>query len=89
MDPNDQARLQSAEREIEKYLKNPFTCQIQQANLESQKVFLDLIIDGEVKDIETLCSHFVMIGHLRGLRDSSRILQGTLDEIKTELENAK
>lgn len=89
MDPNEQASLESAKREIEKYLNHPYSRQIKQANEKSQQVFLNLIVESDVVDIQTLVSHFVMIGHLRGLRDSARIVQGTLDEIEEELKNAK
>jgi len=88
MDPNDQAALDAAKREIEKYLNLPITRELVQDNQESQEKLLRVIVNNDVTDVETLVSHFVSIGHLRGLRDSYGSLKARLDEIELELANA-
>lgn len=88
MDANDQAKLDSAKREIEKYLKHPFTTQIEQNNRDAQDTLLKLIVNDDVTSVETLVAHFVAIGHLRGLRDSAAGLHETLSEIEEQLAEA-
>lgn len=88
MDANDQAKLDNAKREIEKYINHPFTTQIEQDNREAQESLLTIILKDDVKDIETLVAHFVAVGHLRGLRDSEAKLRETLSDIETKLSEA-
>jgi hypothetical protein len=85
MDENDKAKLESAQRELEKYLQHPYTQRIATENATAQDTLLRLIINDDVRDVETLVAHFVAIGHLRGLRQSSDSLNETLAAIKEEL----
>lgn len=86
MDADDQAKTESAVREIEKYLAHPYTAQVARDNKESQETLMKVIINDDVRDIETLIAHFVAIGHLRGLRQSEAIVQETLAALKEELQ---
>lgn len=86
MDADDQAKAESAQREIEKYLAHPFTQQINADNQASQDTLLKVIINDDVKDVETLVAHFVAVGHLRGLRQSADLLKDTLEALKEELQ---
>lgn len=89
MDANDQAKLEQAKHEIEKYLNLPITRELVQANEEEQAKLLKLITNDDVRDIETLFAHFVSIGHLRGLRAGYVSMRERLAEIQENLENAK
>lgn len=88
MDANDQAKLQSAQYEIEKYLANPFTQRILEDSKKEQEQAVKLICDQPITDLESFFNLFQTIGHLRGLRRAEALLQNDLDEIKTELESA-
>lgn len=85
MDQDEQARLESAKREIEGYLNHPFTKRILQDNLEEQEGFIKLICNEPVTDIQRFFAHFEAVGHLRGLRRAHSLLQDNLDAIQDEL----
>lgn len=85
MDADDIAKLESAQRELEKYLQHPYTQRITKENATAQETLLRLIVNDDVRDIETLVAHFVAIGHLRGLKQASDSLNETLEAIKEEL----
>lgn len=86
MDADDQAKNEAAQREIEKYLAHPYTQQIAQDNATSCDTLLRVIINDDVRDVETLVAHFVAVGHLRGLRQSADLLKDTLAALKEELQ---
>ena len=85
MDENDKAKLESAQRELEKYIQHPYTQRITAENATAQDTLQRLIINDDVRDVETLVAHFVAIGHLRGLRQASASLNETLAAIKEDL----
>ena len=85
MDADDIAKLESAQRELEKYIQHPYTQRMLTENTTAQDTLLRVIVNDDVRDVETLCANFVAIGHLRGLRQSSDALNETLAAIKEEL----
>lgn len=87
MDKDDQAKLEGAQREIEKYLNLPITRRICAVNEAEQKTLLKIIVNDDISSIETLFAHFTAIGHLRGLRAGHALLMDELEEIQAELAN--
>lgn len=82
-------RLENEKATIEGYLNHPITREILKDNEEEQQGLINVITVGEIVDISTFFAHFQAVGQLKGLRQSSAILRGSLERIKEELERLK
>lgn len=89
MDKDEQAKLEGAKRDIEKYLSHPFTKRIFDDSVKEQEALVRVICNNDIIDLATFFAHFAAVGHLRGLRRAQSLFQDDLEDIETELKEAK
>lgn len=78
-------RLESEKRAIEQYLDHPISREIFQDNEESQESLINVLTNVPIVDLESFFKHFEAVGHLRGLRQSKRLLQDSVETIERQL----
>ena len=79
-------KLENEKREIEAYLKHPISRKIFEDNKEQQEEAVNYILERPVTSLEDFLKREQALGHLRGLRRATAIIQTDLDEIKQKIE---
>lgn len=78
-------KLQDELKWVEAYKEHPITVAILQDSKEEQEALVSLLCDTTIHNIETFFSHFEAIGHLRGLRRATALIEDRLDSVKQQL----
>jgi hypothetical protein len=81
----ERQKLENARDFVKGWLAHPITESVIRNNKESQEKFIDLLCNQPIHNIETFFAHFEAIGHLRGLRQSSALVQEQLDVVIEQL----
>lgn len=70
---------------IAQYLDHPVTKELLHANERQAAALTQRIMDVDVVDAQTFFEHFVMIGIVKGLKETKLRLQGALEDTANKI----
>lgn len=71
--------------EVEKWFQHPVTAQMLRDNEQQQAAALQQILNPSIQDLGGFVKHFMLIGHLRGLKRNRALADDAVLQLKEQI----
>lgn len=78
-------RLKGTLDYLKQWEEHPITRDMFQAFKDDEEDSLNAVLNGTVHDLQSLVGHFVLIGHIKGIRSARRLIENTKADINDEI----
>lgn len=82
----ERQRLQDELNVVQAWSQHPVSKRVLDEITSDINRLENLILDPKIRDLSDLVTHFVMIGHRRGLKRTQAVVQMKQDEIQQEID---